>query len=410
MISDYLPIRRLSLLRFRSLEQAEIDFHNPLFLVGKNGAGKSNILKALRFISDCMSQPLESVIENQGGLNVVCFRSNTSLRPASTGLRLDFQIGQDPLTRGWYAFELRALKGRDFEVTRESCRLVHPSASVHFDRGKARFSTNLPGIAPTVEPRDLLMPLLSGTPQLAPVAALLKGLRVYSILPAEIQKSQQVDSGQVLRPDGGNVATMLGHLSSKEGGKGRLLDLLRTVIPEVTRVDARRWGDRISLEFRQKSTSGADAASGDRSVTHPASAMSDGTLRALGILVAFLQKPRPTLLALEEPETTLHPSALHSILDLARSFTTDTQVVVTTHSPDLLDIKWLEPENLRLVVSEGGRSVVLEVGEAARSVMRDHIMGAGELFRSYALRPEVRPAAVHEGPPPPFDLFTEVRP
>lgn len=115
--------------------------------------------------------------------------------------------------------------------------------------------------------------------------------------------------------------------------------------------------------------------------------MSDGTLRALGILTAFLQNNRPTLVGLEEPESTIHPEALSSIVELIRSFSRDVQVLVTTHSPELLNAKWIEPENLRVVTWERGVTQVLPLGEAAVSALKDHLMGAGELMRSNALRP-----------------------
>ena len=115
--------------------------------------------------------------------------------------------------------------------------------------------------------------------------------------------------------------------------------------------------------------------------------MSDGTLRTLGILTAFLQQNRPTLVGLEEPEANIHPEALSSILEMIRSFSRDTQVLVTTQSPELLDAKWIEPENLRVVSWEKGVTHVLPLGEAAVSTLRDHLMGAGELLRSNGLHP-----------------------
>ena len=113
--------------------------------------------------------------------------------------------------------------------------------------------------------------------------------------------------------------------------------------------------------------------------------MSDGTLRALGLLTAVFQRPAPSVLVLEEPEATMHPGALGTILDLLRHANRFMQVIVTTHSPDILDAKWIEDRHLRIVGWETGATCVSPVSEATRGVLRDRLMGAGELMRSNAL-------------------------
>jgi hypothetical protein len=90
---------------------------------------------------------------------------------------------------------------------------------------------------------------------------------------------------------------------------------------------------------------------------------------------------------LEEPESTIHPEALSSIVEMIRAFSRDTQVVATTQSPELLGAKWIQPENLRVVTWERGVTQVLPLGEASVGALKDHLMGAGELLRSNALQP-----------------------
>jgi hypothetical protein len=61
------------------------------------------------------------------------------------------------------------------------------------------------------------------------------------------------------------------------------------------------------------------------------------------------------------------------------------QVVVTTHSPELLDAQWITDDNLRIVSWQEGAPHLLPPSEATRQAMRQHLMGAGELLRSNAL-------------------------
>ena len=68
-------LHKLSLLRFRSLPAAELEFDNPTFLVGQNGAGKSNVADAFAFLAEAMLSPLTSVLDRRAGLATVGYRS-----------------------------------------------------------------------------------------------------------------------------------------------------------------------------------------------------------------------------------------------------------------------------------------------------------------------------------------------
>ena len=73
---------------------------------------------------------------------------------------------------------------------------------------------------------------------------------------------------------------------------------------------------------------------------------SDGTLRGAEIVLRLLGRPGSTLL-IEEPETAVHPGLLHKLLNLIDAYTLDRQLIVSTHSPIVVD--WCRPEELRLV-------------------------------------------------------------
>lgn len=64
------------------------------------------------------------------------------------------------------------------------------------------------------------------------------------------------------------------------------------------------------------------------------------------------------------------------------------QVVVTTHSPEVLDAKWIKPDHLRLVEWAHGATRIGQVSKATKRALQEHIMGAGDMLRSDALRTE----------------------
>ncbi len=93
------------------------------------------------------------------------------------------------------------------------------------------------------------------------------------------------------------------------------------------------------------------------------------------------------MLVIEEPEVTIHPGAVGAILDLLRHAARQMQVIVTTHSPDVLDAEWLGDKNLRIVTWQEGATRILPLEAGTGEALSEHLMRAGELLRSNALRP-----------------------
>jgi len=108
-------------------------------------------------------------------------------------------------------------------------------------------------------------------------------------------------------------------------------------------------------------------------------------LRLLGLLLAIFQPTTPSVLLIEEPEATVHPDAFGVVLDLLQHAARSTQVIVTTHSPELLDAKWIGDRHLRVVTWEDGSSRVRRLSEGSKRVLQAHLAGAGELLRTNTL-------------------------
>jgi predicted ATPase len=139
--------------------------------------------------------------------------------------------------------------------------------------------------------------------------------------------------------------------------------------------------------------------------------MSDGTLRALAVLTALFQGNRdysPTLVGIEEPETALHPAASAALREALQRASEQTQVIVTSHSPDLLDDVSLSVESLLAVVAKAGETKIAPLDAASSDVLRGHLFSAGELLRLNQLAPD--PVALAELDKRQPDLFGEVGP
>jgi predicted ATPase len=112
------------------------------------------------------------------------------------------------------------------------------------------------------------------------------------------------------------------------------------------------------------------------------------------------------LVALEEPEDALHPAAAGILRDSLRAASNSTQLLVTSHSPDLLDDPNFDSDALLAVVAVEGATSVAPLDEAGRAVLRDHLYTAGELLRMNQLVPDpIAIKAVNESEPSLFDLL-----
>jgi predicted ATPase len=377
------PITKVIIKRFRSFPAATFGFDNPLFVVGQNGSGKSNLADVFSFVSEAMSSPLQAVFDRRGGIASV--RNRSSVRSAPPNLGLAFEFGAiNGIDGGRFAFEVKALPNYGYRIVREQC-LVRKRDGHRwwFDRTE-KWTSNVEGLRPALEASALALPLVGGDERFAPIFKILGAMRAYAIEPSKLREMQEPDSGLALKPDGSNAASVLQELLRGQGAsetRQEINRILESIVPAMRSVSPKKHGNKLSMSFLQEWGEG-------KKLTFDAFNMSDGTLRSVGLIMAVFQKPSPSVLVIEEPEATIHPGALGAVLDLIRRAAKTMQVVVTTHSPELLDAKWITDANLRIVVWQEGASHVLPPSQATREAMRRHLMGAGELLRSNALHPE----------------------
>ena len=180
----------------------------------------------------------------------------------------------------------------------------------------------------------------------------------------------------------------------------RIGDYLAKVAPGISSVEPRTIGPKLTLEFRQQ-------VRGDPNPWRfLANNVSDGTLRALGVLAALFQRPGASrsarLVGIEEPETALHPAAAGVLADVLHEASRRVQVIVTSHGADLLDRETIPLESILAVVSEDGETKVSRLDEAGRATLRDGLFTVGELLRMNQLAPDPESAASSRP-----DLFRE---
>lgn len=375
-------LRTLILKHFRSLPAEVVEFDNPTFLVGQNGSGKSNFADAFAFLTEAMASPLQAVLARRGGFRSVGNRRSVYGQPSNLGLAVLLLRPDEHTVEARYGFELRPLGEYGFEVLREQCIVRRTDRTRSwFDRSgpDSKWRSNVDSLDPVLESNALALPLVGGDTRFQSVLRFLSRMQICRIEPATLREMQDPDEGVRLQPDGRNAASVLREIKSGAPDDWRtILELLESIVPRTVDVQPKRHGSKLTLEFAQDW-----APTGHMSFE--AFNMSDGTLRVLGLLAAVFQRPPPSLLVIEEPEATIHPGALGSVLDVLRHAGRSMQVVVTTHSPDILDADWIEDRHLRIAQWEAGRTGIRSVSPMVRQALNKHEMGAGELLRANAL-------------------------
>ncbi len=378
-------IHQVTIRNYKSIAACKVDLGPLMFLVGPNGSGKSNFLDALRFVADSLRNSLDHALRDRGTIKEVRRRSGG--HPNHFALRFDFTLPSGQV--GHYAFRVGAKSAGAYEVQNEECRLQGVEAlgsDAHFSIRAGRVVSASFSPTPAILPDRLFLVAASGTPAFRPVFDALSRIEVYNLNPRELASMQKPDPGEILRRDGSNAASVLQQFSAS--ARERLSTYLSRIVPGVSEAEARTLGSQETIEFRQ-------TVKGQK---HPwsflAGSMSDGTLRALGILLAVFQarseKPGaipPLLIGLEEPEMALHPAAASVLLAALREASRHTQILVTSHSPDLLDNADIPVDSLLAVENLDGLTKLGPIDEAGRSVLRDRLFTPGELLRQNQLAP-----------------------
>lgn len=391
-------INRVVLNNYKSIKDCSVPLGPLTFLVGQNGAGKSNFLDALRLVTDGLNTTLEHALRERSGINEV--RRRSSGHPTHFGIRLDWNLPDG--SNGRYAFRVGSRKNGGIEIQREECHVFASNGEEHYFRvecGELKAASST--VSPPAAIDRLYLVAAAGLPPFRPLYEALSHMGFYNLNPDQIRQPQPPDPGEVLKRDGCNLAAVLGMLE-REGGIGRIVELLSKIVPGIQNVDVKAVGKNETLEFRQLVGTNKDPW------RFLAENMSDGTLRALGVLTALFQLSRNErasvpLVGIEEPETAVHPGAAGILRDGIRMAAESKQVLVTSHSPDLLDDKDIMADAIMVVTNRGGETRIEPIDVAGKTAMHEKLYTAGELLRLNQLDSdeELSPRA----PSSQFDLF-----
>ncbi len=302
---DHITIRGFK--SIRALEHLKLNRINVL--IGPNGSGKSNFIEAFSFVRDVVNGQLRHFVVRADGANRILHFGATVTERIDVGIMFD--------DAEWYELTIEHTAG-------DSLGLVHQSASkwqpplLRSEHGYEQAS-----VGTLIDPDPWVHYHFHNTGRTSPMKRL-----------GHLQDNRR------FRADGGNLAAFLYYLRR---GHPESYSLIRQTVQQVAPffddfvLEPQELNRRmIHLEWRhQGSDSYFDAAS-----------LSDGTLRFVALTTLLLQPEniRPSVILLDEPELGLHPYAITLLASLVKQAAVDSQIIMATQSPTLLD--HFEPEDV----------------------------------------------------------------
>lgn len=334
---------------YRSLRELVLPLRRLTVITGANGSGKSSTYRSLRLLADCGRGEVIGSLAREGGLASALWAGPATLGAARRGASVQGTVRRESvsLAMGFAADDfgylidlglpvyagIASAFGRDPEIKREAvfagpvlrpaaelARRDGPYAAARDDDGEfAKLTQGLPAY------RSLLAEYASALPELAAVRDRLRSWRFYDGFrtdPHAPARYPQVGTRTpVLADDGHDLAAALQTII--ETGTGA--DDLGAAVAEAFE------GSTVTVAVRDGLF---DVELSQPGLLRPlrSAELSDGTLRFLLWAAALLSPEPPSLMVLNEPETSLHPELLAPLGRLIAAAARRTQVVVVTHS------------------------------------------------------------------------------
>jgi predicted ATPase len=369
-------ITQVSVRNYKSLARVDVDLNPLTVLVGPNGSGKSNFIDALRFVSEAVTVGLGWAVRSRREHNdaIECAVNEDQINEISFDITFQFEENS-----GEFRFVIGIGENGEYEVIREETLVdgkgyTIESGNVTFVPTPQEFEMRM-GVQDRLALPTLSM-FVSGI-----VRDYLEDAGYYLIFPNSLRKSQALHSAiSELMVNGGNLGSVLRRL--KEDAKeqfDQLVAALGKMVPGIVDIIFEAAGGNLAVKLIYQY--------GDQTQGFYLAQESDGTLRLLGLLTALYQQPAPSLITIEEPELAVHPGALQTLYEVIKEASERIQIIITTHSPDLIALA--DPDDLRIVEKdESGATRIGRLEKRQIEIIQAKLFSTSELLYIEGLRPE----------------------
>ena len=344
-----MKLTHIAITNWRNFAHIEFDLSSRLFVVGPNSSGKTNLLAALRFLGDVARRGLVAASEDLGGPDRY-FRSGAD----SAAFVATFNDTQNSTE---FALFLRLMsagpkstkRGSDADQT-FAFPMTDPLTGEPNDRYLDVHQTITAGGKKPADEGESF-PVEDEEAQRTRVCQTLAGIRYIHPNPKKmLERADRYD------PDHGTgFFQHAGRFSDQQlnAALNRIRPIMAAAVPEVPNLSYLRMGLGTEVVFYNDTPD-----PGARGV-YSHEQFSEGTLRLLGMLFDLATLPLTTSIVLiEEPETFLQASIVRSMSSFLAevAMNHDVQMVISTHSPELIDSEVVLPNEVLVLRSQNGET------------------------------------------------------
>lgn len=348
-------------------------------VIGPNGSGKSNFVEALSVLR-AVPRDLPLPIREGGGVKDWIWNGKPPTDHASVDVVFEEGVIEkfktdNPSVRYQLVF---GTEGDQFTVLDERIENEHPTPGEQkpyfyfgYENGRPMLNIQGEGRHLRREEIDPTQSILSqrrdpeSYPEVTRVADLLRQIVIYrswSFGPNSTLRTScppDVFTGH-LAEDFSNLPARLAVLKRTPAVKGRIIELLQEFSPDFKDIEVTPEGGQLQLYLEEAG----------RMI--PARRLSDGTLRYLCLLVILVDPTPPPLVVIEEPELGLHPDILPAIRDLLVDASRRCQLVVSTHSTQLVDAMTEHAESVLVCEKQEGSTCLTRLSQSEIDKWRKH--------------------------------------
>jgi predicted ATPase len=382
----FLPIDKVHLRNFLSFgpKTEPLELRPLNILIGPNGSGKSNLIEAIGLLN-AATEDIGEYLRRGGGISEWFWKGEKERS------RLSIEVeGRCPPRRAFkHGFGITPV-GQSYEIIDE--RVFFSGANgkypEHPTYGIERGSPIVRHLrrATTIDRRliDFTQSIVSDAQEidfvadraLRPLIRLYRSFQIYRARELnQIQaarRPQPADMpGRILRYDAANLAAVLTRLRADIDARRRFDSAMSAFYADYKDIDVVTVGGSSQVVLLENSL---------RSSV-PATRLSDGTIRWLGLLAILLDPEPSPLICIEEPETGLHPDVLLELARIFREVSERTQLIVTTHSDTLIDSFTDDPESVIVCEKTDGATKLQRLNEKRLRAWIKRYKSLGMLWR-----------------------------
>jgi predicted ATPase len=417
-----MAITNIKVSNFKSFKNLDLNLGRFNVVIGANASGKSNFVEIFRFLKTVEDNDLDDAVSLNGGLNSIVNLKAGPSAPFGIEVTSDREMAWgrgSPTIRvrqTTYGFSLRSgyegngvaidedhvaqmLRIEEHEIPTEQgsyerIAAQETSLRIRLSRGEKpelRFeprSVDTRGLAndPRFSALDnylatLLEEMNRGQPKtllirahflnvLRPWESLFGHVGIYDINP-DLAKSPSRMAGKAeLHENAENLALVLRQILGDAEKRRKFHNLLRYVLPFAIEIGTEQYlGESVLLKLREEYY-GSDLL---------ANLLSDGTVDAAALVTALFFEDKDVII-IEEPERNVHPHLISGLMELMKDAARNRQIILTTHSPEV--VKHAGVENLLLISrdKEGFSGVSRPAEKQEVKIFLENDLGLDEVF------------------------------